>query len=117
MVGCAFDLAHINYDPAKLDVDLRETRSFILKEDVVLNALPCGFDRTLKKEKKWEMIGHIDRGTVYKPIGHCFTIECSNIFEAYLVIHRDQLFGFYLPVEKGFVDIKDPVDLPIQSIN
>jgi hypothetical protein len=41
------------------------------------------------------------------------TVECSNVFEAYLVVATGQLVGFYLPVEKGFVSLPEPISLPI----
>ena len=114
--GCAFDVMHIKFDPARLDSGATEQRSFTLKEDVALNGITCGFKRTLKKDKKWTLIGRINEGDVFKPIDHSFTIECSNVFEAYLVLQNDQLDGFYLPVEKGFVKMGKPVKLPLNPI-
>jgi hypothetical protein len=116
LFGCAFDLAHIKSDPVRLDSGVTEQRSFKLKEDVALNSIACGYKRTLKKDKKWTLIGRIEEGDVFKPIDHCFTIECSNVYEAYLVIQEDQLDGFYLPVEKGFVKMGKPVKLPMNPI-
>ena len=115
--GCAFDLAHVKYDPVKFEPNSAETRRFTLREDVALSNLPCGYNRTLKKDKQWASIGRIDKGEIYKPIGHFFTVECSNIFEAYLVLRDDQLYGFYLPVEKGFVNIKNHIKLPLRFNN
>jgi hypothetical protein len=55
----------------------------------------------------------IEQGEVFKPLDQCLTVECSNVFEAYLVVQNHQLTGFYLPVQDGFVPLKGPVDLPI----
>jgi hypothetical protein len=112
--GCAFDVMHLKYGPAQIDCNLSGTRCFILEEDVVLKDLPCGYTRTLKKEKKWRLFGRIEQGEVFKPVGHSFTVECSNVFEAYLVMKEDQLCGFYLPVEKGFVGVK-PIKLTLKQ--
>ena len=57
------------------------------------------------------MIGKIQAGNVYKPLNQCLTIECSNIFEAYLVMNGNMLNGFYLPVENGYVALDSPVEL------
>lgn len=115
--GCAFDLAHVKFDKTQLGPVPSETLSITLSEDVVLNDLPCGYDRTLKKDKPWILVGQIDKGNVFKPVGHCFTVECSNVFEAYLVLEEDQLYGFYLPVEKAIVMMGNPVKLPIKTLN
>ncbi len=112
--ACAFDLSHLKFNEVQLDSDHPETRSFTLEQDVALNELPCGYHRTLKKDNKWTLVGRIDQGMVFKPIGHSFTVECSNIFEAYLVMQDDRLCGFFLPVEKGFVNLKKPIELPIE---
>ena len=115
--GCAFDLGHIKFDAAQLQSGLSETRNFTLEKDLALNGLPCGYHRTLKKDKKWTLIGMFDKGEVFKPIGHSFTVECSNVFEAYLVLQENRLCGFYLPVEKGFVKMEKPITLPIKAEN
>ena len=112
--GCAFDLNHVKFDAAQLDSGLSETRSFTLEKEVALKDLPCGYNRTLKKDRKWTLVGRIKQGEVFKPIQHSLTVECSNVFEAYLVLQEDQLCGFYLPVEKGFVNMGKPIKLPIK---
>jgi hypothetical protein len=43
------------------------------------------------------------------------TVECSNVFEAYLVILKDCMVGFYLPVERGFISITHPIQLPFSD--
>ena len=114
LIGCAFDLSHIKFDAAQLNTDFSETRSFTLEEDIALNGMPCNYNRLLKKDKKWTLVGRIEKGEVFKPSGHCFTVECSNILEAYLVLQEDKLCGFYLPVEKGFVKMEKTIRLPIK---
>ena len=103
MFSCAFDLAHVKYKPAVLTVCSENCLSFVLQEEIALNNLPCGYKRKLKENSEWIMVGSIEAGDVYKPLNQCFTIECSNVFEAYLVMKNDELNGFYLPVEDGYV--------------
>ncbi len=111
--ACAFDLAHIKYGPAQIKGTAGTNKSFTIQEDVDLTGLPCGYSRKLLKNSKWECIGTIDQGEVYKPVNRCFTLECSNVYEAYLVIQNDKLMGFYLPVEKGFNALEKPIPLAL----
>jgi hypothetical protein len=109
--ACAFDLAHIKYDPAPMKEVAGTSKSFSIQEGVDLTGLPCGYSRKLLKNSKWKYAGTIDQGDVYKPVNKCFTLECSNVYEAYLVIQNDNLMGFYLPVEKGYHSLEKPIPL------
>ncbi len=111
ITGCAFDLAHIKFDPVQIKEIAGTSRTFSIQEDIDLTSLPCGYSRKLNKNTKWEYVGTINQGEVYKPIDQCFTLECSNIYEAYLVIQNDNLIGFYLPVEKGYHSLSKPIPL------
>lgn len=110
-ISCAFDLAHIKYEPAILTECSENCPTFAIKEEVPLSNMPCGYKRKLKENSEWKMVGSIEEGKVYKPLNHCFTVECSNVFEAYIVLDGDQINGFYLPVEDGYVALKPPVDI------
>lgn len=111
--GCAFDLAHVNYTPVDYQPRIDSGRSFILTDEVHIKDTPCGYSRTLGKSTTWEFFGTIPEGEVFRSKDQALTVECSNVFEAYLVISENRLIGFYLPVEKGFVSIKDPLLFPI----
>lgn len=111
--GCAFDLAHIKFDPVQIRGEAEASKSFTIQEDVHLTGLPCGYSRNLSKNSKWNCVGTINQGQVYKPVSTCFTLECSNVYEAYLVVRDNNLMGFYLPVEKGFNSLKKPIPLPL----
>ena len=113
--ACAFDLAHIKFDPVQIKEVAGIGRSFSIQKDIDLTSLPCGYSRILRKNSKWECVGAIDQGEVYKPINQCFTLECSNVYEAFLVIQNDNLIGFYLPVEKGFNSLKKPIPLSLSQ--
>ncbi|HVN97529.1 MAG TPA: hypothetical protein VMT62_13960 [Syntrophorhabdaceae bacterium] len=60
------------------------------------------------------MVGTVSEGEVYKSKDQVLTVECSNIHEAYLVVSQGSLVGFYLPVEKGFVKLPEPIALNIE---
>jgi hypothetical protein len=115
LTGCAFDLADVRFTPARFVKGQNEgERSFELSGDAPLRHAPCGYRRTLKKGTHWQLVGAIPQGEVFKSVDQVLTLECSNIFEAYLVVFEKRLVGFYLPVEKGFVAAAEPLYLPMK---
>ena len=110
-LACAFDLAHVKYNPAEISICSENCPSFKIREEQIINNLPCGYKRTLKKDSEWILVGTIEAGDVYKPLNQCFTIECSNVYEAYLVMNSDDLNGFYLPVEDGYVALDKSIKI------
>ena len=115
LLGCAFDLANIKPTPTDFIACENDCESFTVSEEILLDNLPCGYNRTIKKDARWKQTGITLEGMVYKPVETCFTIECSNVFEAYLVIKDNMIIGFYLPVEDGFVPNKKPAQITMQE--
>ena len=112
LVNCAFDVAHVSYHPTDLTPQPKSGKFFTLNDEVKISAAPCGYSRVLQKGSHWDLIGSIPEGNVYKPKNQVLTVECSNVYEAYLVCVNKSLVGFYLPVEQGFASLKKPIDLP-----
>jgi len=111
--GCAFDLAHVKYQPTLLESLEDGMAPFILTADTAIKGAPCGYSRTLRKDTRWDPVGRLSEGIVYRSRDQTLTIECSNIFEAYLVVDGGRLIGFYLPVEKGFSPLSEPTMLAV----
>ena len=114
LAGCAFDLAHISFTPAQFAPRTEGYKSFTLKETIHITEAPCGYDRTLRQDTRWDLIGTIPEGEIYRSRDQVLTVECSNIHEAYLVVLEGSIVGFYLPVEKGFVKISNKIKLPMK---
>jgi hypothetical protein len=112
--SCAFDLAHVKYNNANFIGCKNNCREIHVKQEVQLNNLPCNYNRVIKKDTVWQQVGVISEGKVFKPLNQSFTVECSNIFEAYLVMDDTRLNGFFLPVQDGFVALKNPVQIPLE---
>jgi len=108
--SCAFDLVSVKRHPATLDLSSNTVPSFTLAEEVEFT-LDTGYKRKLNKATRWEYVGSLPQGNVFKTKDQIMTIEGSNIYEAYIVVMSDSLVGFYLPVEKTFSPLKKPLSL------
>jgi hypothetical protein len=111
--GCAFDLVHVKQIPTAIDLTLQAKKSWILVDEVELN-LGTGYGRRLNKGTRWDYVGKIEQGEVFKTKDQILTVEGSNIFEADIVVSEDKVVGFYLPVEKTFSPLNNPRDLNME---
>ena len=73
-----------------------------------------GFPRTLAEGSSWLPVGRVPAGTVYKSLNSVFTVEGTNVHEAYLVISSGKLMGFYLAAEGSYAALGKPIDLSIR---
>jgi hypothetical protein len=73
-----------------------------------------GYRRQLREGSTWSYVGTIDAGEVYRSRDQVFTLEASNIHEAWLVVSGARLVGFYLPVENGYAPAVEVVTLPLR---
>ena len=119
VVGCALCLS------ACLSVDsvassMRPVESaptpavFVMTEEHDIT-LDTGYHRGLARGSKWVLTGEIDEGQVYKPENGTFTIEGSNVVEAYLVVSQNRLVGFYVPSTKGFSPLDRQVPIAFEK--
>jgi hypothetical protein len=111
--GCPFDVYHLSSTPTRFTRDIESPNSFVLKDEVLITAAPCGYIRALRKGSRWEQCGVIPEGEVYKTRDQVLTIECSHVYEAYVVVSDGHLSGFYLPVEKEYVSLPAKMKLPL----
>jgi len=114
MPACAFNLTDVHYSPAVLTAET-SPQEYVLRQDVRVDRAPCNYDRKLRSGTHWVPVGSVPEGRVFKLRDQVLTIECSNVFEAYPVVHNAALVGFYLPVEKGLVKLPEPVPLVVET--
>lgn len=113
LAGCAFDLAHVRYKTVEYVPAPEAQKSFVLGENLEITEGTC-YSRTLRKGKTWKLTGRIAEGETYKSSEQIFTLECSNVHEAFLVVANDRIVGYFLPVEKGFVRLSKPLKITMQ---
>jgi len=100
--GCAYNVT-ANSITANLDVVKSDSRQEAKLANQLTLILESNYERTIDKDSRWIKVGSIAQGDVYKRAENIFTIEGSNVHEAYLVVTKNRLVGFYLPFEKVFV--------------
>lgn len=71
-----------------------------VQQDVSVT-LNTGYSRLVPRGMKCELVGSVPQGKVYRAANTVFTIEGAHIHEAYLVVDKGHLVGFYLPVERA----------------
>jgi len=113
LFGCAFDVVHVKQEPARFEASTSVQDAWTLTRDVEIS-LDTGYKRKLKAGTRWECIGKIEKGDVYRTKDQILTVEGSNIYEACLVVSEGQLVGFYLPANQTFSPLSSKESLPIE---
>lgn len=108
--GCAFDVIRMKQEPTSLTVSPTAPPAFRIQETTSFK-LGTGYTRTLKEQTVWRYVGSVSQGDVFRTQDQILTVEGSNIHEAYIVVSGQKVVGFYLPVEKTFTPLPDPVSL------
>jgi len=114
--ACAFDLFHIEQIPTQIKSTNLSKPSFELEKEVNF-VLDKGFTRKLKQGTKWNYVGTVSYGDVFRSKDQILTVEASNIHEAYIVVSGGKLVGFYLPVERSYSPLGDSQILYMKEIN
>lgn len=107
LAGC-----DVHGEPATLNALATRSAQPLVVSTRVDVALGTGYSRTISQGSTWLPVGEITAGTVYKPGSGVFTVEGTNVHEAYLVVANGRLMGFYLAGEAAYAPLGHPVDLP-----
>lgn len=114
--ACAFDLIHVKQIPTQIgSINLSKRTSFELVKAANVST-GYGYNRKLKQGTKWDYVGSVSYGDVFKSKDQILTVEASNIYEAYIVVSSGKLVGFYLPVERSYSPLGTPQILYVKEI-
>jgi hypothetical protein len=75
--ACAFDVLRLKQIPVELQMGSVCMEKFTLTKDTKINVGP-GYSRILKSGTRWECVGEIPQGKVYKTKDQILTVEASN---------------------------------------
>ena len=114
LAGCAFDLVHVRQMPVSYTKTADPAKTFVLLHEVKAT-VGTSYPTRLKSGTRWRQVGNTEHGAVFGTQDQIVTVEDSNIHEALLVVSDDFIKGFYLPVEKTFVQVKHPILIQTQT--
>jgi hypothetical protein len=113
LTGCATGVA---FAPVVITpIPASEARAFATMTKKTDIRFDNGYSRIINAGSQWSRIGSITQGDVYKARNTVFTVEGAHIHEACLVVSHGNLAGFYLPAERGFLPLANPIVLPLSS--
>jgi hypothetical protein len=108
LFGCAVEQIPTQFAPLGMENVALLPERLDQWTEITLNT---GYRRNLKPGSLWTHIGSLAQGQVYKPYHDVFTLEGSQVHEAYLVISGNTLTGFYLPAERSFSPLTQKISL------
>ena len=73
--------------------------------------LSTGYSTKLRANTRWELVGTIPEGEVYRTKDQIVTLEGAHIHEGQIVLKDTALVGFYLPVERTFSPVTPSLPL------
>ena len=107
-------MTHVKQTPANIQPLSGTPQRFRLGNDERIS-IGTGYTTQLKSGTRWEQVGRLEQGDVFKTADQILTVEASNIHEAYLVVRGGAVTGFYLPVERAFTSVNPPKPIQIQN--
>lgn len=100
ILGCAAEVTRHTVVFNSLGSASDTGQKLVRKNELV--TFNSGYERTIQKDSPWKLVGSVPQGKVYASLGSVFSVEGAHVHEAYLVVTKGNLVGFYLPVEKSF---------------
>ena len=116
LAGCAFNLVSVKQSPVSCTPVVGTPQNFVLSQDVKAK-LGTSFPTRLKAGTRWHQVGITEFGDVFATRDQVVTVEASNIHEAQLVVSNRVITGFYLPVEKTFAPVTQPVAIETKLVH
>ena len=75
-----------------------------------------GFPQKLMGGSRWINVGATAEGAVYRPLGGPVTvIGGKNNYEGYVVVRDGSWVGFWLPYERAFSPLSQPVPVKLNK--
>jgi hypothetical protein len=88
-------------------------KSFRLARGVEAD-ISTGHSTTLRANTRWELVGTISLGEVYRTREQVVALRGDGVHEGYIVVREGVLVGFYLPVERAFCPVERNQPLSIE---
>lgn len=77
---------------------------YVLDEEVNIKASHAKPTK-LNVGTRWKQVGLIKQGIVYRTKDQVVIVNSFNVHEGYIVINQENIVGYYLPIEKSFIEV------------
>jgi hypothetical protein len=104
--GCASEV--IKQPSAELVPAPVSAQSLKTVQAKVRPVFSSGYARFIEQGSLWRLVGKLPQGEVYASASGVFTARGAHSHEAYLIVDKGMLVGFYLPVEKAYSPLMNP---------
>jgi hypothetical protein len=111
LAACAAPIQAVDAQLAPLPAG-QSGRQIQLQREAVVQ-LSTGRRRPLAMGSRWDAVGKLPQGVVYRPTEGSFLLVGRDVHEAYLVIQDSVLQGFYLPGESRYSPLSPALPLSI----
>jgi len=111
LVACA---AEVPVTPATLLPLVGAAPDLVMQSDLPIR-LSTGYTRTVPAASRWQAVGALPQGTVYRPVDSVFAVEGRQVHEAYLVVRGTSVQGFFLPGEGHYSALSSSIPLPLDT--
>lgn len=112
--GCATDITRHGY-PVELVPD-HGAPSLRVTEAVPLDLAAGRADQPLEAGARWDPVGTIPDGVVYRSHEDLLQVHTGHAYEAWIVVRDGWLMGVYLPVQDLYLELDSPRTLPMEIL-
>ena len=100
--------------PSQLIASNETNILFELRQGITIKALYAE-PTFLKTGTRWTKVGIINQGSVFRTKDQVVIVNSFNVHGGYIVVNKDAVVGYYLPIEKTFVETK-PVIIKLSKM-
>jgi len=104
--GCAFNVVTLHANPTTLTPSAEVEPRYILQSPI-RTELVSGWATPLRAATRWQKIGQITEGEVFRTKDQVLTVEASNLYQADIVVKDGNIVGYYIPTSKSFTPCQD----------
>ena len=105
------------YHPAELEPQQdRMLRQILVMETVDVELITRQTPR-IHAKSRWQMVGRLPLGGVYRPIDTTFTLVDDQVFDAFIIVDEEtsQMKGIFVPLKRSFIQIDPPIQLRLHK--
>ena len=113
MISALTACTEIHIQPSKLTLSSDKSSGYVLDKSVESSPVH-GWSVHLTNGSKWIDLGTTEQGQVFKPLNTVVNVPGVENFEGYIVVRSGLWVGFWLPYEKAFSPLTQPIQIALK---